>query len=64
MELMKKDLQEIETSAFTFQVVMLVQVIADGEQQAKEKLDRDGGYVTKREVELRDSYVLYNGEKE
>lgn len=64
MELMKKDAQEIETAAYTFQVVMLVQVIADSENLAKEKLDRDGGYVTKREVELRDSYVLYNGEKE
>ena len=52
--------QEEETSCYTYQVTMLIQVLAKDEITAREKLDRDGGYVTKREVELKDSIALYS----
>ena len=52
--------QEEETSCYTYQVTMLIQVLAKDEITAREKLDRDGGYVTKQEVELKDSIALYS----
>lgn len=51
------------TQCFSFEVVMLVHIIADNETTAKEQLDEKGGIVTKREVKLLNSQTLY-GEKE
>jgi len=51
------------TQCFSYEVVMLVHVIADDETTAKSQLDDKGGIVTKREVKLLNSAVLY-GEKE
>lgn len=53
--------QEEETSCYTYQVTMLIQILAKDEITAREKLDKDGGYVTKRDVELKDSIALYSG---
>lgn len=53
--------QEEETRCYTYEVKMLVQVLADTEDNAKQKLDKDGGYVTKREVSLKDTISLYSG---
>ena len=50
-----------ETSCFTYEVKMLIQILAKDELSAREKLDKDGGYVSKREVELKDSISLYSG---
>lgn len=61
---MKKDTTEVETKVYSYEVSMIVQVIADSEEQSKEKLDRDGGFVTKREVQIKDVHTLYNGEQE
>jgi hypothetical protein len=52
--------QEEETSCYTYQVTMIVQILAKDELTAREKLDKDGGYVTKRDVELKDSIALYS----
>lgn len=52
--------QEEETSCYTYQVTMLIQILAKDEITAREKLDKDGGYVTKRDVELKDSIALYS----
>jgi hypothetical protein len=41
---------------------MVVQILAPNEEIAREKLDRDGGYVSKREVNLIDTVHLYTGE--
>jgi hypothetical protein len=57
-----KDKEKV-TRLFSYEVVMLVHVIADDEATAKAQLDDKGGIVTKREVELLNSTVLY-GEKE
>lgn len=51
------------TQLFSYEVVMLVHIVADSETQAKAQLDEKGGIVTKREVKLLNSALLY-GEKE
>lgn len=61
----KKDikLDKVKGSkCFTYNVDMVIQVIAEDELSARERLDRDGGYVTKREVALIDAIALYSGE--
>ena len=55
--------EEKATQCFSFQVKMLVHIIADDEATAKTQLDEKGGIVTKREVELLNAITLY-GEKE
>jgi len=43
---------------------MLVHIIADDEKTAKTQLDEKGGIVTKRDVELLNTAVLYGEDKE
>jgi hypothetical protein len=61
MEIVKND--EKVTQLFSYEVVMLVHIIADDETTAKAQLDEKGGIVTKREVKLLNAVTLY-GEKE
>ena len=51
------------TQCFSYEVVMLVHIIADDEVTAKQQLDEKGGIVTKRDVKLLHAAKLY-GEKE
>lgn len=51
------------TKCFTYNVDMIIQVLAENEIIAREKLDKEGGYVTKRDVKLLDSIALYSGDK-
>ena len=51
------------TQCFTFEVTMLVHIIADDEVTAKSQLDEKGGIVTKRDVKLLNAVTLY-GEDE
>ena len=51
------------TQCFSYEVVMLVHIIADNEETAQSQLDEKGGIVTKREVKLLNAQTLY-GEKE
>jgi hypothetical protein len=53
-----------KTQCFSYEVVMLVHIIADDELTAKSQLDEKGGIVTKREVKLVNSTTLYGEEKE
>lgn len=53
-----------ETDCYTYQVTMVVQVIAPNKEIAREKLDRDGGYVSKRSVDLLNIVHLYTDEDE
>jgi len=50
------------TQCFSYEVTMLVHIIADSETLAKTQLDEKGGIVTKREVKLLHTEPLY-GEK-
>jgi len=54
-------IQDDVTNCYTYEVKMIIQVLAKDEDTAKEKLDKDGGYVTKRDVELKDTISLYSG---
>ncbi len=65
---MKNNVSKIKetkmTQCFSFEVVMLVHVIADNETTAKTQLDDKGGIVTKRDVKLVNTSALYGEEKE
>lgn len=52
------------TKCFSYEVTMLVHIIADDEKTAKTQLDEKGGIVTKRDVELLNTAVLYGEDKE
>jgi hypothetical protein len=51
------------THVYSYEVTMLVHVVADDAMEARTKLDEQGGIMTKREVELLNASPLY-GEKE
>lgn len=51
------------TTVYSYQVTMLVHVIADDADEARKKLDDQGGIMTAREVEVLNAQPLY-GEKE
>jgi hypothetical protein len=65
---MKNNVSKIKetkaTKCFSYEVTMLVHIIADDETTAKNQLDEKGGIVTKRDVKLLNSAVLYGEEKE
>lgn len=52
------------TQCFSFEVTMLVHIIADDAKTAKDQLDEKGGIVTKRDVKLVNTATLYGEEKE
>ena len=52
------------TQCFSYEVVMLVHIIAEDESVARTQLDEKGGIVTKREVKLVNTQTLYGEEKE
>lgn len=53
-----------KTQCFSYEVNMMVHIIADNEATAKADLDSKGGIVTKREVKLVNTATLYGEEKE
>jgi hypothetical protein len=52
------------TQCFSYEVTMLVHVIADDEKTAAEQLDDKGGIVTKRDVKLLNTATLYGEDKD
>lgn len=52
------------TQCFSYEVIMLVHIIADDEATATSQLDEKGGIVTKREVKLLNVAKLYGEDKE
>ena len=57
-----KTKEKDSTKCYTYAVSMVIQILAENEQAAKEKLDKEGGYVTSRVTNLVDAISLYNGE--
>lgn len=53
-----------QTQCFSYEVTMLVHIIADDETIAKNQLDEKGGIVTKREVKLLNAAILYGEDKD
>jgi hypothetical protein len=56
--------QNKTTQCFSYEVTMLVHIIADNEVDAKSQLDEKGGIVTKREVKLLNTAILYGEDKD
>jgi hypothetical protein len=52
------------TQCFSYEVTMLVHIIADDVTSANAQLDEKGGIVTKRDVKLLNAAVLYGEEKD
>ena len=52
------------TQLFSYEVIMMVHIIADNETDAKTQLDEKGGIVTKREVKLLNTATLYGEDKD
>jgi hypothetical protein len=48
------------TKVYSFSVNMIIQVFAENENQAKAKLDKEGGYITARDIELLETTFLPN----
>ncbi len=53
-----------KTQCFSYEVTMLVHIIADDETTAKIQLDEKGGIVTKRDVKLLNATALYGEDKD
>ncbi len=53
-----------KTQCFSYEVNMLVHIIADNEATAKTQLDEKGGIVTKRDVKLVNTATLYGEGKD
>ena len=58
---MAKEIKSAKTELFSYKVEMIVHVFAEDEPKAKEKLDKDGGFVSKRDTFLIDKTELPNG---
>jgi hypothetical protein len=56
--------EEKPTQCFSYEVVMLVHIIADNEKTAQAQLDEKGGIVTKRDVKLVNTATLYGENKD
>jgi len=56
--------EEKKTQCFSYEVNMLVHIIADDEVAAKNQLDEKGGIVTKRDVKLVNTATLYGESKD
>lgn len=65
---MKNNVSKIKENkikqCFSYEIVMLVHVIADNEVIAKAQLDEQGGIVTKRNVKLVNTETLYGEDKD
>jgi hypothetical protein len=50
-----------EMNVYSYEVAMVVQILAQDEQSARSRLDSEGGQITYRAVTLRDSVAVYCG---
>jgi len=53
-----EDVKKNETNCYTYEVRMVVQVLAQNEAQASEKLDLEGGFVSRRDVTYLNSTAI------
>jgi len=56
--------KEKATQVFSYEVTMLVHIIADNETTATTQLNDKGGIVTKRDVKLVNTVTLYGEDKD
>jgi hypothetical protein len=48
-----------DTYCYTYEVTMVIQILAPTREVANAKLDQDGGYISKRTVEFKNSTLLH-----
>ena len=48
-----------DTSCYTYEVTMLIQILAPSREIADAKLEQEGGYISKRDVTFKSSTLLY-----
>lgn len=59
----KEEVEDSETtpkSMYTYAVSMIVSVFAEDEEKARQSLDDNGGFVSYRDVELKDAVTIYD----
>jgi hypothetical protein len=61
---MKESKSTPVSKVYTFAVDMVIQIFAEDELQAKNKLDKEGGYITIRTTELLDVTEIPNSKDE
>jgi len=65
---MKNNVSKIKetkpTQCFSYEVTMIVHIIADNEVTAQAQLNEKGGIVTKRDVKLVNTITLYGEDKD
>jgi hypothetical protein len=67
LEKEKKEVVDSENtpkSVFTYAVNMIVSVFAENEEQARTSLNQNGGFVSHREVELKNASEIYKPKEE
>jgi hypothetical protein len=52
-------LDENETNVYTYEVKLTISIVANSLESATEKLNKDGGYINRREITLLDSTNVY-----
>lgn len=60
---MSDKVEKRDTSCFTYEVTMLVQVFAEDKEHADEQLEQNGGYVSYRSVTFKDKVTVYSGDE-
>lgn len=60
----QETVQNTPKSVFTYSVSMVVSVFAENEEAARQSLDESGGFVSHRNVELKDSVTIYSPDNE
>lgn len=58
---MTDSVQRKETACFTYEVSMVVQILAPTREEADEKLEQEGGFVSMRTVTFKDFVPIYSG---
>jgi hypothetical protein len=58
------DSEKTPKSVFTYSVNMIVSVFAEDEEKARASLNENGGFVSHREVELKDAVEIYKPKEE
>lgn len=56
----EETIENTPKSVFTYAVSMVVSVFAEDEAKARAQLDENGGFVSHRNVELKDTCALYS----
>lgn len=55
-----EDSETTPKSMYTYAVSMIVSVFAEDEEKARKTLNENGGFVSHRNVELKDTCAIYN----